>query len=128
MGCSVWAEAGRDGDGDMDSGERLRPWWGTALRRKNEGEKRGEQYGAHRGPSEGVSGLGDVLRVANRRRWWSEPEVEDDGDGGSTGRPEGHGLTERWWTTWRGYRTRSEGEGEVVAAATASGGVGGVRP
>ena len=28
----------------MDGGERLRPWWGTVLRRGNEGEKRGEQW------------------------------------------------------------------------------------
>ena len=39
----VWAEAGRDGGGDMDGGERLRPWWGAALRHGNGREKRGER-------------------------------------------------------------------------------------
>ena len=88
----------------------------------------GSGGGAHRGCSGSRSGLGDALKRPERR-WGSTAagDGKDDG-GGSTGRPEGHGLTERWWTTWRGYRTRSEGEGEVVAAATASGGVGGVRP
>ena len=90
--------------------------------------REGKWTGAHGEFEEKVGVLGEAVETANQRRRWSEPEVEDDGDGGSTGRPEGHGLTERWWTTWRGYRTRSEGEGEVVAAATASGGVGGVRP
>ena len=44
----------------------------------NEGEKTVSSQQSRRQ----VQRLGDVLRAANRRRWWSEPEVEDDGDGG----------------------------------------------
>ena len=41
--------------------------------------REGNGGGAHRGCSGRRSGLGDALETANRRRWWSEPEEEDDG-------------------------------------------------
>ena len=91
----VWAETGRDGDGDMDGGERLRPWWGAALRRGIEGEKRGKQGDAHDDHAEQHSGVGEDLVTANRRRRTAEPEEEDDGDGGDGGRPEVRGSTRR---------------------------------
>ena len=47
----------------------------------------GNGGGAHSGAVGMVSGLGDVLRAADRRRWWPEPEVEDDGDGDVAGLP-----------------------------------------
>ena len=86
--------------------------------------REGNGGGAHRGCSGRRSGLGDALETAGRR-WGSTAAGGEEGDGdGSTGRPARHGLTERWWTTWRSYRTRREGEGEVVAAAMACGGDG----
>ena len=86
--------------------------------------REGNGGGAHRG-LDGIDGeLGDALETAGRR-WGSTAAGGEEGDGdGSMGHPTRHGLTERWWTTWRSYRTRREGEGEVVAAAMACGGDG----
>ena len=82
--------------------------------------------GAHGGVAEQASGLGEALKTANRSRWSAASEEEDDGDGGSTGRPASCGLTERKREMRRSSRACRGGEGEAVAAAMANGGDGSV--
>ena len=84
--------------------------------------REGNGGGAHRGCSGRRSGLGDVLRAANRRWWWSEPEVEHDGDGGSTGRPASCVLTGSFRARGRSSCACRGDEGRPVAAAMANGG------
>ena len=57
----------------------VRPWWERGYGAGTRGKRGGNGGGAHRGCSGRRSGLGDALETANRRRWWSEPEEEDDG-------------------------------------------------
>ena len=62
MGCSVWAEAGQNNGGDMDSGEEIRPRRGNGARaRVSKGEKGGFGRRAHGDSSGMLSGSGEVL-------------------------------------------------------------------
>ena len=105
----------------------VRPWWERGYGAGTRGKRGGNGGGAHRGCSGRRSGLGDALETANRWRWWSEPEEEDEGDGGSTGRPASCGLTESFRARGRSSYASREGEGRPVAAAMANGGDGCVR-
>ena len=89
--------------------------------------REGKWTGAHGEFEEKVGVLGEAVETANQRRRWSEPEVEDDGDGGSTGRPASCGLTESFRARGRSSCASREGEGRPVAAAMANGGDGCVR-
>ena len=89
--CSV-----RSGSGDKVSGgwsSAAAELWPRACKR--EGGREGFKSGAHCEVREKLGGLGGVLRAANRRRWWSEPDGEDDGGVGVVARPGPHGSMER---------------------------------
>ena len=66
--------------------------------------------------------LGDVLCATNQRRWWSEPEVEDDDDGDVVGRPRMHGSSGMMKMMRRSRWTRRLVEGRAVSAVAVSGG------
>ena len=65
--------------------------------------------------------LGEAVETANRRRRWSEPEVEDDGDGDVPGPPGLRGSSKMKKTTWRSFWARRDCVGWPVAAAMANG-------
>ena len=145
MEGSVWAEAGRDG-----GGERLRPWWGTALRRGNEGEKRGERRRSSPRTSRaarcGRGRVGDgesesaVDGVGGGRRWrlrlhrasggsWLDEEVEGvvaelgsvSGRRGEAG-GDGYGERRRPTRSDTGERERGRGEEESGKSERVRGG------
>ena len=95
---------------------------GYRARARERGEGKGR--GAHGGLAEQASVLGDVLRAANRRRRWLEPEVEDDGDGDVPGPPGLRGSSRMKKTTWRSFWACRDCVGWPVAAAMANGGDG----
>ena len=68
--------------------------------------------------------LGEAVETANQRRRWSEPEVEDDGDGDVPGPPGLRGSSKMKKTTWRSFWARRDCVGWPVAAAMANGGDG----
>ena len=141
MEGSVWAEADRDSDGDMDGGERLRPWWGAVLQHGNGREKRGERWRSSpriqraRGRGRGCPGAPESTASTHggrrrgwRRRWlhgmprlaWLDEEVEGVAAelGGSTeGRGDGGervgGELRRRQRFGRGERERSRGGGRA---------------
>ena len=92
-----------------------------------EGASTGGGVGAHKDAAEKVSGLGDVSETADRWQRWSEPEVEDDGDGNVVGRPRMHGSSGMMETMRRSRWTRRLVEGRAVAAVVGDGGDGRVR-
>ena len=65
---------------------------------------------------------GDALDTANRSRQSAASEEEDDGDGGSTGRPASCGLMGSFRARGRSSCACRGGEGRPVAAAMANGG------
>ena len=120
----------------MDGGERLRPWWGAALRHGNGREKRGERRrssprsrrAAQRGrgrPGDGESTAADGgARGGRRWRWWllgalrlawlgeevAGDEAELLGTTGRRGRGGGYGDARRRRRWFSGEREREQGE------------------
>ena len=77
----------------------------------------GKRSGAHRGCDGGLGELGEAPEPTNLMKMAGGPEVEDDGDDGDAGLPEGCGSvgggkrgSRRSSQAWRGV------EGETVAA------------
>ena len=71
--------------------------------------------------------LGEAVETANQRRRWSEPEVEDDGDGDVPGPPGLRGSSKMKKTTWRSFWARRVCVGWPVSARELVGGGGSVR-
>ena len=71
--------------------------------------------------------LGEAVETANQRRRWSEPEVEDDGDGDVPGPPGLRGSSKMKKTTWRSFWARRVCVGWPVAARELVGGGDSVR-
>ena len=71
--------------------------------------------------------LGEAVETANQRRRWSEPEVEDDGDGDVPGPPGLRGSSKMKKTTWRSFWARQVCVGWPVSARELVGGGGSVR-
>ena len=89
--------------------------------------REGKRTGAHGEFEEKVGVLGEAVETANQRRRWSEPEVEDDGDGDVPGPPGLRGSSKMKKTTWRGFWARRVCVGWPVAARELVGGGGSVR-
>ena len=89
--------------------------------------REGKWTGAHGEFEEKVGVLGEAVETANQRRRWSEPEVEDDGDGDVPGPPGLRGSSKMKKTTWRSFWARRVCVGWPVSARELVGGGGSVR-
>ena len=95
--------------------------WGGGYRVREREIGEGKRRQAHRDAAGWLSGLGDAPEPTNLTKMAGGSEVEDDGDGGDAGLPEGCGTVGRKRGSRRSLWASWKAAGMLVAAVVASG-------